>query len=354
MSSRHAVGLALGAAFAALAALAACEDLPSAPEQPEETARSAPGDTGSQDGGSGLVSSRAHIFDPETSPLVSTAEQIEAGEYRFRTSEPIADSVIRDDVVVAVVDGEPEPRRVLSVETDGGVLVLDTGPARWDDVFNSGTYGATAPIGPGSATSSGGESLPIVNFAGDPEIPPVEGRFELDLCELTDSILGDETLCGVEQELSATLGVTVELSGTVDSLAVHDGTIQTTGTMSLEMTVDAGGVRGGSRPVFAPCDRGAYSGCLTTPTGADFIDWLRRYAPQIPDGSLRPVRVCIPGTPVRVQSGYWEGWTWNPARYEECRVTDEGELPEIVPPSLQGAQGMIQPRIRGSMTPYAK
>ncbi|MGD8728606.1 MAG: hypothetical protein PVF90_02800, partial [Gemmatimonadota bacterium] len=135
----------------------------------------------------------------------------------------------------------------------------------------------------------------------------------------------------------------------LDSLRILEGNVRLTGELDLSMTIDAGSITGGRRPTFAPCNRAAYRGCLSTPTGANLIDFLRRYAPAIPDGSIPPNRICVPGIPIRTASGYWSGFTWHPPTYEQCRVTDIGELPTVVLPSVQAADNEVRPHITGDL-----
>ncbi|MGK7312632.1 MAG: hypothetical protein ACN0LA_10390 [Candidatus Longimicrobiales bacterium M2_2A_002] len=344
--------------LAAVVTVAACDGLPSGPEEGEAGADSVRTLDAPPDAGAGVLSDRARIIDPDRSPLVSTAEQLARGEYRFETPGTLAESVRRNDVIVVRVDGEPEPRLVLRAGTENGLLILDTGPALWSDVVNSGRFGVTAPLGPGPASTLSGQLLPAVGLTGSRTVPPLGTRFELDLCAAADSIMADLELCGDEKEISFTYFATISLAGQIDSLAILDGDIQVSGSMAIEMVVDGGGVTGGRAPTFAPCNRGAFPGCLSTPTGAAFIDWLRTWAPSIPEASLRPVRICVPGTAVRVEPGHWDYSglipVWVPGRWERCRITDTGELPTVVLPAVRRVDTEIQPRVRGGFTLFAQ
>lgn len=338
--------------LAALVAFGACDhDLPTEP-----AADPGPGATtpAAARGSGGLLVEGAYVIDPARYPLASSPEDLERGAIRLAGAGVLGDSIRRDDVVVVVVAGEPAPRRVLSAAAEGGDLVLDTGPALWSDVVRTGQLGITAPLGPGSAVTLSGLELPAVSLSGSQVVPPLGAQFDLDLCALADSILVDRQLCGDYKEISYTYFATIALAGKVDSLAILDGDIQVSGTMALDLTVDGGGVTGGSPPVFAPCNRGPLPGCISTPTGADLIDWLRTFAPSIPEASLPAVRVCIPGTWVRVASGHWDGIFWVPPRFERCSIASIGTLPTIVKPSVQGVNARIQPRVRGGMTLYAE
>ena len=108
--------------------------------------------------------------------------------------------------------------------------------------------------------------------------------------------------------------------------------------------------------MFAPCNRGAFLGCISTPTGAALIDWLRTYAPAIPDGSLPAVRICLPGSPVRVKAGYWDysGFLpkFVPPVFEQCRITNNGTLPQVILPGLTAATLEVRPRITGKLTMF--
>lgn len=316
--------------------------------------------------GSGLYTARARFIDPARLDLVSTPGEREVGLFRFDVLSESRAALERDDVIVVRVDGALQPRVVLSAERVGDELILDTGPALWSDAVNTGHYGIRAPIGPGVAENQAGLTLPAVHVDGGMDIPPLGTAFEADLCALTDEALAlfpagsPSSLCGEERSFSATYFATVKLAGTIDSLSLLDGEIEVTGSMSLEMMIDGGGVEGGSPPVFAPCNRAAYLGCVATPTGANLISWLRYYAPSIPEASLPAVRLCVPGILIRVRAGYWvyPGWPnlpyWVRPKYERCRISTPGVLPTIVLPSMQRVAAVIQPRVRGGVTLYVK
>lgn len=355
MDTRRVVRLSL---LSALVAVVACDELPSEPDEVGTAADSAQVSDVPPGAGPGLLSDRARIIAPDRSPLISTAEQLEAGEYRFEDPGKLASSVGRNDVIVVRVNGQPEPRLVVGARTADDVLILDTGPALWSDVVNSGRFGVTAPIGPGPAATLSNQQLPVVGLVGSQTVPPLGTRFELDLCAAADSIMENLELCGDEKEISYTYLATISLAGQLDSLAILDGDIQVSGSMAIELVVDGGGVTGGRAPTFAPCDRGAFPGCISTPTGAAFIEWLRTYAPSIPEASLRPTRVCVPGTAVRVKAGHWDYSglvpVWVPGTWERCRITDIGELPTVVRPSVRRLDTEIQPRVKGGFTLFAQ
>lgn len=343
-------------AVAALVTVLSCDALPVEPDP--DSGSTAPTTVDAPIGGAsgvGLLADGAWIIAPARWSLISTADQLAAGEYRFEGAAAYADSILRDHVMVVAVDGEPTPRRVLRTGREGGDLMVATGPALWSDVINGGHYSARFPL-----DGSGADIvLPglAVNEAVD--VPPLATEFEINLCARVDSILAlasdSRRLCKAEKDYDFTVSsVTVTLAGVIDSLMLVDGDIEVSGAVALDLVVDGGGVYGGTAPTFAPCHRAAYRGCLTTPTGAALIDWLRRYAPSIPEQSLSPVRICVPGTWIRVARGYWEGWTWTPPRYELCRITDIGELPTVLAPSVQSVTAMAQPRIRGGVSLFVQ
>lgn len=337
----------------ALALLVACDEkhpiAPSSPipEQPSAAPPPAPGL-------STMFSERARVFDPRTARLVSTSEEQARGRYRYRADSAPLPVIRRDDFIVGNSD-TAFVRLVLSAERVGDELVIETGHAYWHEVIKGGTHGITMPFDNSEATSFDGQVarliLPDVSVSSSPvSLGELEIPFDkTDICAWGDSLLG-EKLCGKEHDKE--LGwLTIE--GKIDTLVIHSGSVKATGTMDIGMTVSPGGITGGSPPVFAPCNRANYLGCIATPTGAALIEWLRTYVPQIPEGSLPAVRLCIPGLPVRVKAGYWDysGFLprWVPPVFERCRVTSVGVLPTVVPPSFTDAAANVRPHVVGSM-----
>ncbi|HSG49633.1 MAG TPA: hypothetical protein VLA43_17560, partial [Longimicrobiales bacterium] len=162
----------------------------------------------------------------------------------------------------------------------------------------------------------------------------------------------DPEVCGKPRTLSGAIGVAkLGISGTLDSLKIRSGRIRVTGDMDVALNIDPGGIVGGEAPDFYPCNLGRYLGCLTTPTGAALVEWLRQYAPSIPEAALPPLRVCIPGTSVRTRRGFWSGsfpnYTWNPPVWQKCRIANVGELPQIILPSMSGMTSEIRPNVEG-------
>lgn len=323
---------------------AATENLPTAPAQAFDV--------------NAVLSDRAHGLASEDFELTSSSFELEAGVYRFRPTGDAPD-IERDDFIVAPdASGETVVRRVLTSSVEGGEIQLETGPAYWHEVIRSGTYTVTMPLGgPGGAQLTGPQSVSLHVEEEGLELPPLEATFKnVDVCQWLHDVLDlipgakERRVCGKEVEMEVAYGVSIAIAGTLDSLRILEGETRLTGEIDLSITVDGGSITGGRAPVFAPCNRAAYLGCLTTPTGANLIDFLRRYAPSIPDASLPPVRVCIPGTPVRTRRGYWSGFTYHPPVWEKCRITDTGALPTIVLPSLQAAANEVRPRLAGEMT----
>jgi len=357
-------GRRLAGRVAALLLVAACGDpLTSPREQPMDPAM--PGDPSvpARQGQGQLFSDRARLMDPAQFELVSTSEDRSAGRYRYRIGDQPPETIERDDFLVGS-DGEAFVRRVLSSQIVGDELVLETGPAYWSDVINGGTVGITMPLSPGSGpaqTYNGLSLAPISIGPATVPLPPLETTFpRTDVCKWIEDLLaalpGDHPpdVCGKERDFEAGAGVTVKVAGTIDSLNILGGHLAVTGDMDIDMTVDPGGISGGRVPRFYPCYLAAYLGCLTTPTGAAFIDWIRQYVPALPEASLPPVRVCVPGLPVRTKAGYWYwvGWTpyWSPPVYVKCSVSDWGELPTITLPSFTKANSEIRPFIKGDIT----
>jgi hypothetical protein len=343
-----------------------CNDSPAEPQlTPDVDPALDDGPPAAQQAGPNLFSDRARVFEPDQFDLVSTDADLQAGVYRFRSRDgaPLPE-VARDDYVL----GAPEPgadpfvRLALRTETAGDELVIETGAARWSDVIHSGLHGVTMSFaGDEPAQTLNGVTLAPLDIgplAGVPFGPLELPVPEIDICglvtELAATILNDPQVCGKPRDIDVAVGVVgIKLEGTLDSLVILDGKFGLVGDMDMAMHVDGGGITGGRLPTFAPCNRAAYLGCLTTPTGANFIDWLRQYAPQLPELSLRPVRVCIPGTPVRVRAGYWT-WsgfvpTWTPPAFERCRISDVGVLPTIVLPAVANASQTVRPTLTGEL-----
>lgn len=337
-----------------LALLLACDtDRSTGPRQPAESQPEAQPTQPTV--GTKLFNARARVFDPATTSLVSTSEEQAVGRYRYRIGGSEIPNIVRDDFLVGKAD-TPFVRLVLSAKRVGDELILETGPAYWHDVIKGGTYGMTIPFDHSTpATSFDGQIakliLPEVTVASAPvALPTLETSFDrTDICAWAAERLA-QPLCG--REMDQELGW-LTVAGTIDTLLIHGGSFKATGNMDVGFTVEPGGITGGTPPVLAPCNRAAYPGCITTPTGAALIDWLRTYVPSIPEASLPPVRLCIPGLPVRVRAGYWDysGFLprWVLPVFEKCRVTSNGELPTIVLPSFSNAAAHIRPHITGSM-----
>ena len=303
----------------------------------------------------GLFSDRARLMDPTRYPLLSDAADLAAGRYRYRIPAGSPVALTRDDYLVTAAGGESVVRLVLGSRTAGDELVVETAAAYWSSIMHSGTYGVTMPLkGDGPAISANGEALNPRTVEPAPlDLGTLETTLgPLDICQVLDDNW-PTPVCGLEQTLEIDKGVSLSLAGVIDSLQVG-GNFSATGDVAIRMTVDAGGLTGGRAPVFSPCNVAPYLGCITTPTGAALIDWLRKYVPAIPDGSLPAVRLCLPGAPVRVQAGYWDRSNrffprWVPPVFQVCRVTDFGQLPTIVLPSITEASATVSPHLRGEL-----
>ncbi|HLU99219.1 MAG TPA: hypothetical protein VKZ89_20490, partial [Thermobifida alba] len=318
--------------------------------------------------GSAVYSDRAHALPPGAFELLSSREEQSAGMLRYRaTGGGVLPEVTRDDFVVTELEGgEPVVRRVISAAQSGEELILDTSPAYWHEIVRGGEYRFTIPFGGseqearGQLTAAGGPQQIPLAAEGLP-LPPVEHTFPpTDVCawvhELAALLPGnnDPEICGKPRTLSGAIGVAkLGISGTLDSLKIRSGRIRVTGDMDVAMNIDPGGFVGGEAPEFYPCHGGSYLGCVTTPTGAVLVEWLRRYAPNIPEASLPPVRVCIPGTRVRTRKGFWSGsfpsYSWNPPIWVQCRISNVGELPEVVLPSLSSMASEVRPNVEGEL-----
>lgn len=296
-----------------------------------------------------------HVIEPSKLEIVSRVDEM-GGVYHLRSLDGVPPQIARDEIIVGEDDGM-FARRVVSAEYDGQNVMLETARAYLHEFAGQGLAALSTA---GSAV--GGPALgPSVPVGGTVVLPTVSVPLnDLDVCLLTDSLISlipgnlETRLCGQERNFSvgvAAVGLTVR--GALTDLYIHEGLIEVSGEMDVATTLDVGGVTGGSPPVFTPCNRASFPGCLTTPTGAALIDFLRQYAPSIPDGSLSPVRVCIPGTPVRVRAGRWDysGFLprWIPPVFEQCRMANVGTLPTVELPSVEEVYFQPRPDIRGSM-----
>jgi hypothetical protein len=296
--------------FLTAVALVSCDDpaaMPTAPED-EVPIEEAPPTASLPPSGESVFSDRAHPLSGDEYQLTSTAAEMEAGQYRFRSLDGPAEVVPRDDfVILETPDGEVRVRRVLTSRVEGGELILDTGVGYWHEIVQGGTYSFSIPLDGTDATlatpsASDGPSA-VSGTLTEAGLPPLEAEMgNEDVCPWIQSWLDalpgakERFGCGEPHEIDLDY---VKVSGTLDSLLIRQANVRLTGTFDVFLDIDEGGIEGGSRPVFSPCNRAAYTGCMTTPTGAALIDFLRRYAPAIPDGSLSPNRVCLPGTPIR-------------------------------------------------------
>ncbi len=302
-----------------------------------------------------IYSPRARTIDPDLHALLSSPDELAAGRYRYRIGATPPPAITRDDYLVSEdEDGTPFVRLVLSSARAGDELVLETGAARWNDIVREGTYSLNIPLQRGAPASlRDGREFPAIEL-GPTTVPLLPLTADLDSTDICRRITEITTLtvCGkplVDFEVGA--GVQVSVNGTVDSLLIVDGELAVDGDMDLALTVDGGGLSGGTPPTFAPCNRAAYLGCLTTPTGAAFIEWIRYYVPAIPELSLTPVRMCIPGTPVRIRAGRWDYSffipRWIPPTFEKCRVTNIGVLPTVELPKLDNVRSVTRPHTSG-------
>ncbi|HYC52555.1 MAG TPA: hypothetical protein VEB19_15690 [Gemmatimonadaceae bacterium] len=340
-----------------LLVLACDEKHPIAPPVPDPTQPTASGPR--EPGVSAMLSERARLFDPAVTSLVSSSIEHSQGRYRYRATSGPLPQLKRDDFIVGKAD-TAFVRLVLSAERVGDELIVETGHAYWHDVIKGGTYGITMPFDNSKAVTFDGQVanlvLPPVTLGSAPvSLGQLDYTFDkTDVCAWGDSLLGSK-LCG--KELEKEIGW-LSIAGTIDTALIHGGSVKVSGSMDISMTVAPGGITGGSPPVFAPCHRGNFPGCISTPTGAVLIEWLRYYVPQIPEASLPPVRLCIPGLPVRVRAGYWDYSSFLPRwvlpTFEQCRVTTAGVLPTIVLPSFSNAAANIRPRVTGNMTIQVK
>jgi len=318
--------------------------------------------------GGTLLVGNARVLDRDRATLLSSHAELAAGRFRYRVVDPATlPNVRRDDLLVTYADSAVV-RRVLSVRQSGDELVIETGHAYWHEAIRSGTYGMTIPFdGKSPATTHTGEKippliLPAISAGFENTIGSLEKTFaRTDICAWADTIMDNtegnypKRLCHKEHDTEFDLSIlSIALAGTIDSLEILGGNIKAVGVLDINGTVDAGGLTGGTAPVFAPCNRGAFLGCITTPTGAALIDWLRQYAPGIPDGSLPPLRVCLPGSPVRVKAGYWDYSGFLPKFvapvFEQCRITNNGTLPQVILPGITAATIEARPRITGKLT----
>ena len=351
--------------LATIALAVACSDLQS-PTLKDDIPAGPDNNAGEPQRTGGVFSDRAVALDPIKFPLVSSAADLAVGRYRYDLGDTDSVAIVRDDFVVGVIGDAPYVRRVLSTETGDGVLSVETALAHMSDIVNAGTFGITMPLDPiaGPATTFAG-AIAVATTVGLDTARALEHEFKrTDVCQLLqdalDALPGNHPpkICGEPQSLEVGAGVTVSIEGTLDSLLILGGDILIDGTMDVGLTVESGGIEPGTGrpPVFFPCHLGAYLGCVATPTGGALIAFLRQYAPGItaPDSSLSPVRVCIPGTRVRIKKGFWKRVglkvSWEPAVYRTCRVDDIGALPNFELPSVDSAKVEIRPHLVGEMT----
>jgi hypothetical protein len=309
-----------------------------------------------------VLSDRAHVLPRTEFQLSSSQEELEAGLYRFRVLSDSFPTVERDDFIIGATDDESFVRLVLDAHVEDGTLVIDTGPAYWHDVLKGGTYELTIPLGDEREPTLSLDGIAQVArpFTIDSmQLPAMEATFyDIDVCQWLDSrweTRHPEPFCGAAKQAEETILRNVFfINGTLDSLKIVRGWVRLTTEADITITVDPGGLQGGAAPIFAPCNVSNYLGCASTPTGAALIDFLRRYAPSLPDASLPPIRVCIPGAYVRTARARWSGLTFHPAVWERCRIANAGELPSIVPGSLEATSFELRPDLQGQLDIRAK
>lgn len=348
--------------IAAFSGLACRDDSPTGPRaRPDPSPE--PFRPGSLHDSGFVFSNRAHAMRASRYRLLSDPAELDRGVLRYQVRDASQPRLGPDDFVVAELDGEQVVRRVLEARTEGETLLLETGPGSWSDIVRSGTHKVTMPLdgrSRGIVTDAGIMLDPVDHTLPGVPIPDVGiTNKDIDLCAVMDQLAAQlGGVCGNPGSKSFAVGFDLELEGQLDSLLLMDVNLGVSGDMDVAMTVDGGGLVGGTPPTFFPCNQRAYLGCLTTPTGAAFITWLRQYAPNIPEASLPPVRVCVPGLPVRTRAGYWDRSTliprWVPPLFTTCRISSAGALPQVVLPSAGAADLTVRPRVTGGMTIRAK
>jgi len=309
-----------------------------------------------------FVSERAHVMPRSEFELTSSAGEVAAGVYRYRARSGSFPAIDRDDFIIGETDDASFVRIVLETQVENGALVIDTGPAYWHDVLKGGTYKVTIPLGDDREPTLSLDGIAQVAqpFTLDSmQLPAMEATFfDVDVCEWLDSTWvkrHPEPFCGAAKQAEETILRNVFfINGTLDSLKIVRGWVRLTTEADITITVDPGGLQGGAAPIFAPCNVANYLGCANTPTGAALIDFLRRYAPSLPDASLPPIRVCIPGAYVRTARARWSGLTFYPAVWERCRIANAGELPTVVPGSLEATSFELRPDLQGQLDIRAK
>jgi hypothetical protein len=231
----------------------------------------------------------------------------------------------------------------------------------------------------GGGTPAAASAGPTVTFSGD--LPTLHSEFAAwDVCQEVDDLIEQlgfiaaylPRLCDYEMTQSfAIAAASVSITGTLDSLVVHDGQVHVDGAIAGEVELTPLIVAGGRAPVFAPCDRGAFAGCFLP--DAEMLTGLLAAVDRAPALDIElpmPNRMCVPGLPVVVtpgrlipgswRAGYWAGGTWHaprwkPARvilpeFETCRVTDWGELPTVSLPQVERATLDAYPHVAADLS----
>ena len=284
--------------------------------------------------GADMWSDALLVVDSTQLALVSDRVDVEEGVYRFKILQEPARMPEAGEVIHGGQRGG-FLRRVHEVSRSGDELTVKTFAAFWHEVINGGTYGFSAPL-PHLGT-------PSATYTGDPyaAIPmpaldyPLDG---LDLCALAAQL--GHPFCGADRTLLDPGWV--ELNGRIDSLYIDSGSVNVSGNMDANFTVDPGGatiLNTGRRPVFSPCD--AYpnvTGCFSKVGAAlqTFLAWVG-IDPQV----LPPLKMCIPGTPITVRPGSIFPFRLPTIRI--CKITDWGELPSFTPPFLDESTVVFYP-----------
>ena len=220
-----------------------------------------------QPGFGNLLSEKAIDIDPAVLSLLSDADELSAGIYRYRVASAAAPLVeVGRYLIGKASDGKVYLRRVTAVSYDGGTLSTETVEAVWAEVINGGRYTITMPLDgsdPNVKVTSTGMSL-------SPGLAAVTlgntFTWQQDLCSPNLAWLGGLNICdpfavcgGVGGGGNDTKGWTIgtfpqslslTLCGSVTRLEPSLN-LRFGGSLDLVVDIDAGSIK----PLVAPSIR---------------------------------------------------------------------------------------------------
>lgn len=344
MSTGNRTAIILGAA---LALTVGCTDDPTRPPDQEPLTPTTPmfPPTGTSSGD--VFADGTIVIDAAALRLVSSADEIERGIYRYQRLSSDAPTIEQGNILIgATNDGDLYLRRVLVSERSSEWLTFKTMEAYWPDALEGGRYEYRMTVAGRDDGSGGLRPAFDLSVNGTATLNPdgISVPLVVDWCQaLPDvadqlaeplaSAVRSFQLCNRPEPACASLGPRVlTVCGNLTALETR-GTALLTGSIGVGFTIDEGSIKvtdPGEPPTFSPCSGDPdHSICFNVSNWAAWVRDVLNSPPLsmgFPTNRPKPASVCIPGTP------------YGPITdLKLCKITDWGEAPtvEVIPPSLK-------------------